>query len=229
MTQPGKPMQCDKTMDVILLLDGSGSLGKTGWNAEIHAAKMIVDAFKVNAEDESKANLAILLYSGPSTWGGVYRCTGPSTAKVDVEKTCKIKVVQHFSRNMKKVETLITSLDFPQGSTLTSMALMTAISEINTGRNDAKATVIVITDGRPLSPRKTWKAAREVRKIARLVWIPVTGNAPLKLIKRMATRLWRENVVLAHSFEELESPQLITHLIADICPDDKRGDRKSVV
>merc|ERR1719253_2116054 len=39
---------CNETLDIVLLIDGSGSLGKKGWNAEIKAANMFVDAFTVS-------------------------------------------------------------------------------------------------------------------------------------------------------------------------------------
>merc|ERR1719247_2123334 len=39
------PLACNRSLDVVLLLDGSGSLGKTGWAAEIAAAILFVDAF----------------------------------------------------------------------------------------------------------------------------------------------------------------------------------------
>merc|ERR1719486_1228807 len=103
---------------------------------------------------------------------------------------------------MKKIKQLITGLDWPQGSTLTSLALMAAKAEMSLGRKDSKANVVVITDGRPLSYRKTAVASRQLRKVARLVWVPVTKHAPLKYIKKWAPRRWQENVVRVKNFEE---------------------------
>jgi hypothetical protein len=219
---PNAPMPCNKSLDVILLIDGSGSLGKEGWKAEVKAAKMVVDSFAGSGpEGESKANVAVILYSGPPTWGGVSKCTGKSTAKVDLEGTCRIKTVEHFSRDMKKIGDAIEGMQWPQGSTLTSLALMTAKSEFSLGRADVESVVIVFTDGRPLSFRKTTLASMAVRKAARLLWVPVTEFAPLKWIKKWATRRWQENVVQVDTFEQLDEPSTITQLIADICPDEK--------
>merc|ERR1719465_384606 len=81
VTDADKPMKCNRTMDVILLIDGSGSLGKTGWKAEIKAAQFTVDAFA----DSGKAEMAVVLYSGPRTWSGVKRCTGRNANNVDME------------------------------------------------------------------------------------------------------------------------------------------------
>jgi hypothetical protein len=207
------PIPCNKSIDVVMLIDGSGSLGKKGWAAEVQAARYMADAF----EQSGKGNIAIILYSGPRTWGGVKKCTGKNKKPASMAK-CGIKLVTHFTHDIPKVKKLINEMKWPKGSTLTSLALLTAKSEMALGRRKSKANVIVFTDGRPLSFRKTFMASREVRKAARLVWVPVTKNAPLKQIKRWATRRWQENVVPVKSFKQLASVNTVTHIIADICP-----------
>merc|ERR1719199_1321689 len=208
-------MTCKKTLDIVLLIDGSGSLGKKGWAAEIKAAQMFVDAFSGSGGD---ANIAVVLYSGPRTWGGVYKCFARNTKKVDREKVCGIKMVSHFTKDLKKVKNLITALDWPKGSTLTSLALLTAKAELALGRKDSHSVVVVFTDGRPLSFRKTGISSKIVRKTARLVWVPVTKYAPLKDIKSWATRRWQENVVEVKTFDDLKKPDPINHIVANICP-----------
>jgi len=210
-----KTLACNEKLDVVILLDGSGSLGQGGWNAEIKAAQTFVDAFSGTG---AQANVAVVLYSGPRTWGGVYKCVGKNTEKVDMETTCKIKTVNHFTTDMQKVKKEIAGLTWPRGSTLTSLALIRAQAELTLGRKDVKSIVVAITDGRPLSYRDTGIASRIVRKSARLVWVPVTRKAPLKFIKKWATRRWQENVVQVNSFSDLEKPDLVTHVLANICP-----------
>jgi len=208
-------MQCKKKLDIVFLLDGSGSLGEKGWKAEIQAAEMFVDAF---AGTGAQAEMAVILYSGPRTWGGVDKCVGRNNKKVDMEKTCKIKTITHFTNDMKEVKKKIQGLTWPKGSTLTSIALMKAKAELNLGRKDAKSVVVVITDGRPLSYRNTKVASRLLRKSTRLVWVPVTRYAPLRRIKKWATRRWQENVVVVKSFKDLEDVAPVNHVIANICP-----------
>jgi len=208
-------LTCNKTQDIVLLIDGSGSLGQQGWDAEIKAAKTFVQAFS-----GGKAEMAVILYSGPRTWGGVYKCFARNTKKVDREKICNIKSVTHFTADLKKVDSLITGLVWPQGSTLTSLALLTAKAELALGRKNAQTNVIVFTDGRPLSFRKTWIASYIVRRVARLMWVPVTRYAPLQWIKRWATRRWQENIVRVKTFADLEDPSTITRIVANLCPKD---------
>lgn len=210
-----KTVTCKKELDVVLLIDGSGSLGKKGWAAEIVAANTLVDAFNVK---DTQARMAVILYSGPRTWGGVFKCFAKNTKKVDRDRICGIKMITHFTKDLKKVKELINGLSWPKGSTLTSLALVTAKAELALGRKSAQSVAIVFTDGRPLSYRKTEMASESLRKAARLVWVPVTKYAPLAKIKKWATRRWQENVVRVSSFKKLEDPEVITHIIADICP-----------
>merc|ERR1719247_4000610 len=88
----------------MFLLDGSGSLGEAGWKAEIVAAQRFVDAF---AGTGAQAQMGVILYSGPRTWSGVNKCFARNGDKVDIENTCKIKTVTHFTTDMKKVKDLI--------------------------------------------------------------------------------------------------------------------------
>merc|ERR1719271_744176 len=213
-----KTLTCNKPLDIVLLIDGSGSLGKKGWAAEIKAAQTLIDAFTDPNAAVSNAQMAVILYSGPRTWGGIFKCFAKNTKKVDREKICGVKMITHFTNDLKKVRKLVTGLKWPRGSTLTSLALLTAKAEFALGRKDAHTNVVVFTDGRPLSFRGTTIAAKIVRKAARLVWVPVTKYAPLKWIKKWATRRWQENVVRVKTFADLEKPDVITHLVANICP-----------
>jgi len=204
----------NKTMDIVLLLDGSGSLGKKGWAAEIIATRSFIRAFKGN---NGNIIMAVTLFSGPNAWPGVYKCMD-NTKKNVKPSDCGIKTVTHFTDDLKKIDTLVTGLTWPKGSTLTSLALLNAQAELSLGRKDAPAVIVVFTDGRPLSYRRTELASRKIRKAARLLWVAITKYAPLKYIKSWATRRWQENVVQVDDFGKLEKPEVIDHIIADICP-----------
>jgi Mg-chelatase subunit ChlD len=210
-------LTCNKALDVVLLIDGSGSLTQQGWAAELKAANTFVDAFLKAGAD---AQIAVILFSGPRTWSGVSKCMGKDTGAVDIEHDCKVKTITHYTNDLAKVKKLISGMSWPMGSTLTSIALMKAKAEISLGRRDSHSNIIVFTDGRPLSLRKTGLASRTLRKVARLLWVPVTKFAPLQDIKQWATRRWEENVIVVNSFGDLEKPEVVTQIIANICPHD---------
>jgi hypothetical protein len=86
------------------------------------------------------------------------------------------------------------------------------------GRDDAQSIVIVITDGRPMSNRKTYHASLELRKKARLMWVPVTKFAPLALMKAWASFPVKDNFLALSEFSDLEDPEKINLIIADVCP-----------
>ena len=49
------------------------------------------------------------------------------------DKICGVKVVTHFTKDLAKVKQLVTGLQWPRGSTLTSLALLTAKAELALG------------------------------------------------------------------------------------------------
>jgi len=212
-----KVMQCKAKLDVIMLLDGSASLGSKGWKAELEAADMFISAFNRKDKKKVKAKLAVILFSGPRTHKGVKPCVG-SSGKPPGLKKCGIDIVTHFTKDLDKVAKKVSELEWPKGSTLTSLALATAKDLFMNGRKNAEKVVVGFTDGRPYSYRKTWFAARDLRKSARLAWVAITKRAPLKFIKLISTRRWQENLVLATSYKKLMKAETVTHVIADICP-----------
>jgi len=148
----------------------------------------------------------------------VSKCTGKSTAKVNMETVCKITLVQHFTDDFKKIKSKVDGLEFTPGSKLLSLGLMTVQSEFALGNKNHRTVVVVWIDGVPLSYRKTLLASRAIRKKARLVWVAVTKFAPLAALKKWSSRRWQENLVLASKAKELEKGATVTHIVANICP-----------
>jgi len=209
-----KILTCSKRMDIVLLIDGSTSMGKAGFAKELTAANNLIGAFS------KEANFAVILFSGPRTWRGVNECVGKGTKNVDLEKDCKIKTVSHFTQDLEKLKELITALEWPQGRALTSLALTSAKAELSLGRKTAESTVIVFGAGKPNSDRLTMKSSILLRKSARVMWVPVDpfNNPPQKLIMKFATRRWQENVISVKSMKELDKPLVTTRIVANICP-----------
>lgn len=184
-------LMCEDTLDIILLIDGSGSIGQSGWDASKAAAKKLITAFKGTAKSDNR--IAVMLYS----W--------------DTE------VVQHFTDDFDGTSTKIDSMDWPASVTFTGRALNTARNELSLGRADAQSIVIVITDGRPMSTRYTSEASANLRQYARLMWVPVTRWAPLADIKNWASYPKNDNILPITDFTQLEESETISEIVADAC------------
>jgi len=214
---PGTVMKCNQSMDIVMVIDGTPRSGKKGFAAEIKGAEKFVDAFKGEGIT-AKPNFALIHYTGPRTWSGVSKCTGMSTKKVDMEKVCKITLVQHFTDDLKKFKGKLEGLTFQKGSKLLSLGLMTVQSELALGDKDHRTVVIVFVDGSPLSFRKTLMASRAIRKKARLVWVVAAKFSPLASYKKWASRRWQENVVVVDEAKKFKRSSTGTHIVANICP-----------
>jgi len=208
-------LKCLAKLDVVLLLDGSASVGEKGWEATKEAAKQLVQAFDTSAD---RAQIAVLVFSGPRDWRKYRQCTGATTSKVDLASDCNIMWVSHFTTDAAGIIMSLGQQAWPKATTLTSAALATARAELRTGRADAQSVVIVITDGKPMNPRKTFQASLQLRRKARLLWVPVTKYAPLRQIKAWASRPVADNVLVLPDFKELTAKATLNKLIADACP-----------
>jgi len=189
---PTEVMKCNKSLDIVLVMDGTPKTGKAAWAQEVTAATQFIDGFSGTLVT-AVPNFAVVHYTGPRTWSGVSKCTGKSTAKVDMEATCKIKMALHFEEDMKKVKSTINALEYAPGSKLLSLGLMAVQSEMALGRKTSRSIVIVFMDGEPLSYRKTMLASHTLRKKARLLYVVVAKFAPLADIKKWVSRRWQEN------------------------------------
>jgi len=217
-------LTCAKELDIVLVLDGSGSMGKKGWDDELLAAKNFIDAFQ-----GGKAKFSVVVFSGPfSREGADYCVQGKVKGEGGMENYCQIKSILPMetaeSSDVNAVKAAVSDLSdkWPRGTTLTSLALLRAKAELETGgRQDAESVVVVFTDGNPHSWWKTYLASRRVRKSARLVWVPIVkwiSKTSLRKMRWSATRRWQENVVTVKDFEDLATQDTADRIVADICP-----------
>lgn len=217
LTLPVTIPKCESKLDVMILLDGSGSIRSGGWAQTKKAAEDFVGAMDGG---DDKVQVGAILFSGPRTKAAYDKCTEhDATNPPDMKLECGIEVVSHLSTDTADVKTKIEALDWPASTTLTSVALKLAQAELGLGRADASSIVIVITDGKPLNKHRTSEAAKKIREVARLLWVPVTRNAPLSDIRKWASNPKSENVLRIPDFAALSKPETLATIMADICPD----------
>jgi len=235
------PYDCDAKADVILVYDGSGSLGLAGWESEMKGTELL-------AKSMSGPNLKLstLLFSGPiDFWEWIY-CIGMvywthehetqesgygsnTTGEVmdhinEVlgEHKCGMDWLTHFADNKTSADNVlaINQSVFPQGSTLTSAALSEARAELSHGRRDAESIVIVLTDGYPSSSWLTSIEADKLKKVARLIFVPVGEDiADDEMFHSWASFPWEENVVRVKDLAMLNTNSVVSSILSDFCSD----------
>jgi len=215
-TDPDLPLHCDAKVDVVLLLDGSGSIGQDGFDAEKAFADIFVSAF-----ESVSAQFSIIVYSGPKTWSAYSACF--DDPNVDMVNTCGINKVQDFSDDLEATRATIKGLEWPSGTTFTSVALKTAATELSLSRPDAPAVVVLVTDGAPLSALKTADAAKTVRDAgSRLMIVPVQGrgltDASRDWMMTLASEPKEDNFIPLEDIAMFSEVGSVDKLVASACP-----------
>jgi len=207
-------LKCAAKVDVVLLLDGSGSLGAKGWETMKKAGSDIVRAMDP-ANDG--AQVAVLMYSGPMDMNGYRKCTGQA-GKADMVTDCKMIWVSHFTTSNTAIATGITNLLWQKGSTMTSQALASAEAELVYGRADAQQVVIALADSLPMMPRKTAEAAASLRKKAKVIFAASTGQTELPKFADFVSRPVADNLIYVPQLADFAKPEIINSIIAAACP-----------
>merc|ERR1719464_49197 len=210
---------CSSKVDVSILIDGSGSLGWSGWLTEKYLVSALVD----NLNDGSgNAMVSATVFSGPGDWDVLQACTNNASA-VDMETQCKVKLISHLSNDTHALSTKIIETQWPRGTTLTSVALGVVENELKYGRADAASKVVVFTDGQPLSHFQTRSAAEKLQEKAQVIWVPIGPNAPIDLIHELASKPEGDHVIQVPDITALMYSEgfndLINRVVTTACPE----------
>jgi len=224
----GQLLDCESLVDLVLVIDGSGSIGEKGWETSIKTAEHIVKAIKPSP---TGSQVSIIIYSAPAGWCDYYTCMGEfpegygpeycPTYDEDNPLDCGVKISKHFTGDETALLQALKDATFPALTTFTSYALHAAKDELKLGNQDAQSTVVLITDGVPNDPKSTVNAAEELKKDARLIIVPVTQHAPIEEIKTWASA--PEDVIPVEDFADLDSTLIINDIISTTCPNVTAG------
>jgi len=225
---PGRTvLRCESKVDVLVLLDSSGSLGETGWTQSYKLGSALIRALADGVTKDSDVRIGLQIFSGPKTWDAYDQCTQSSSATPpDMHATCGIEWYHHLNTEdtnttLKKLADEVgafTVKQWHQSTTLTSVALGQASNELFQGRGDAQSVVYVITDGWPMSERNTKAAAKRLQEEAKVVWVPIGSSAPISLIEQMASAPEKDHVVEIANFADLDQPWVVNDLVSIACP-----------
>jgi len=186
-------LNCASKLDVVIVLDSSGSLGSTGWTMSKELTRKLVESF--NADKAADIKVALLVFSS----------------------TDKTEWVSHLTTSTT-VEDVENDASWFMSTTWTANALALAEGEFLYGRADAGSVAIVITDGKPYSNKATKEAALKLQNKARVMWVPIGPGAPVDLINEMASKPVEDHVIRVADFNNVADDWVANKILAGACP-----------
>lgn len=183
---------CNSKLDVVLVLDGSGSVGYSGWAATKRFAKNMVDRMYLDYEDGVQAG--VVLFS----W--------------------RVEIVRAMSSDRAELDAAIDGMNFPRSMTNTGEAIRTGMNIMaQGGRENVPGVVFIVTDGRPTYEWDAYAAADEARRQGtRLFFVGVGRNMDFEAMQVWASAPSNQNIATVDNYADIDAK--IASLTADLCP-----------
>jgi len=204
-------VECTSKVDVMFLIDGSGSMEEDGFSATKAFVAELVKRFQTKGKNG--ARVGAIQFSGPGTWPNWFKCE----AGLGNDEECGLQVVSPLTDDMEKLSAAIAGMEWIGATTNTAGALASAGVELTLGREDASSVVFVITDGDPNFKIKAGAAAHALRKSARLIFVPIGQYVDINNLKHWSSKPVRENIIPAWDAYSLEG--MTPDFVSAICPE----------
>merc|ERR1719305_206149 len=183
---------CDSELDLMILMDGSGSVGNKGFKQEKQFAENFIDRFEISGK---QTEIGIISFSYYITIG----------SQITDSRDDLISVVQNT--------------EWEAYNTNTAAALGTALEVLAaSGREAAQSVVVVVTDGMPNDAEATAMMAEKVKEKARLIFVPVGKNLDMDALYQWASFPPEYNILEAKGFGKLSKELNKGKYLPDICP-----------
>jgi uncharacterized protein YegL len=199
---------CIASMDVVILIDSSGSLSQKGFDILKNLASKILDRLKSTSYGNEAVRVGVVQFGNGHLNGTI---VSPA------------KLVQTFSSNFNTTKASIAGMKYQKGFTNMAQGLMRAKDLLaKKARDGAAGTVLMITDGFPSFEYETEQAAQRLRKSANLVIAHVKNNPrpyDMKLMMKYARYIG--NYVSIPGKQKLKEDMLsyASKTVVKMCPE----------
>jgi len=181
---------CNGDLDVMMLMDGSGSVGAKGFEFEKLFMEDFVSRFNMG---DGTAKIGLILFS------------------------YYITIRAQMTEDQAALLTAVKETEWEAYNTNTAGALGTALEVLAAGgRESAQSVVVVITDGMPNDSEATAMMAEKVKEKARLIFVAVGANLDMDYLYQIASFPPEMNVLTSDKFKTM-SNDLMT-ILSDVCP-----------
>lgn len=202
----GEDIQCGAKLDLVLLVDSSGSLDEDEFQKELAFAQRLVDFFHLDAKDG--AQIGTVFFSDDAA------------------------EVSELTTDGSSLKQAIGSQKRMRAGTAMSEGLIAAKRVLRNGRKDAHSAVLVVTDGPPNSQFLSGRASASLQALGVRVSIFAMGGLMLdrKALTPIVSLPTKENLLIGpDSFSDLgegmngNSDHWPRQVMIDVCPALKGG------
>jgi len=191
---------CIAKQDLILAIDGSGSLTEDGFGILRNFAVALTQKYQTEYFGSSAMQVGVLQFGN-----GVIMEDG-----VTVSPAIN---VQPLTTDMALVETALENLPYKKG--FTNMAQAFALAEVmytGAGRKGVQSAILVITDGKPSFKFQTNELVRQLddKNVQRFFMvISESAGDEIKTIKKWASQPWETNFIHVPGMEALRADESV--------------------
>jgi len=211
---------CIAKQDLVISIDGSGSLRNSGFEIIRNFAAGLIDRYKSKYFGADAMKIGVILFGN-----GEVMSDGTVSPAVKVYK---------LSNDLAAVKASISALSWQKG--FTNMAQAFALAEkmfLVDGRKEAQSAVLMLSDGKPTLLYETNEKVQEMKdKHVKIFMAPVTEakGAEIKLMKGWASQPWESHMVHVPGLMPLSAdPEVFAQkFIATFCPESMSPSAKNV-
>merc|ERR1719174_2788893 len=187
---------CTAQLDMLLLLDGSGSVNWYGPGFE-NERTFALNMFNVMNFGDAGAKAGVILFS----W--------------------EAELIAPMTTDQQSLIDAVEGMSWPHWNTDTAAALTMAKTELtNSGRPEVskeQTIIFLLTDGNPNSMSSTMSAAEGVKEVATLYVVVIGNNLNMNAVKQWPSYPWEEHLIKVEEFDLLESQ--MEAMLSDVCND----------
>jgi len=206
--------KCAAKLDLVFVLDGSGSVGSGDFIKVGAFAKSLIERMHLVGETEVAADSVKMrtTQSGGLQKVGVVAFGGKASVIADLDK-------DRAGLEADLTAAAWTGDVHPGTNTPAALALTRDLFERATVHVGANKVALVVTDGPPNSERETTTEVERLKAAGvRVVFITVGSGVRRRNLIQWASWPEQENVMQATSFASLEEEDFATKVLVNICP-----------
>jgi len=195
---------CNSTIDLVIAIDASGSVGEAGFDIlKTFAATMVRRMMP-------SVNVGVVLFGN-----------GKLDMEAKIISDAKL-ITKNLESDMASVATEIEGMVIQKGFTNMAQAVVKSKAVLTHSRKGAQPVVLMITDGRPSFKFQTTFAVQDLRRSARLMIVHVQAVRKqdiAEMLKAYASEPWSSNYRHIAGKKKLKSAyeSYATSVVADLC------------